>query len=457
MNTLLEYGSLFQEKVIANLLTKKPFLEQIYDILDPKYFESEAHNWIICKIKDYYSDYREMMPLTSFKVKLTEIDNDVLKTAIVEELKEVKKYLYANDLPFVEQEFRNFCKLQTFKTALIKSTDLLKEGKFDDILSLFKKAHTAGTEVGLGHDYKKDLAKRLHKEARKTIPTGFTVLDELMDGGLASGELGIIAAPPGIGKSWALINFGRKAMELGLSVIHFTLELNENYLGLRYDSNLTGHSANNLKYHEGEIAIKIESLPGNSFIEYFPTKSASVETLIATVNKYKLLGVNIDLIIVDYGDILKADVKTSNGNSYNDIGGIYEDLRRMAGEFQVPVWTASQINRSAAEDEVITGDKLAESYKKLMIADFLVTISRKIEDKLQNTARWHIVKNRFGQDGVTLPAKMNTMNGRTELFSPSSPEGKQTKKQMKNADEVTRKMLREKYNDLKDEDLKGFS
>jgi hypothetical protein len=80
----------------------------------------------------------------------------------------------------------------------------------------------------------------------------------------------------------------------------------------------------------------------------------------------------------------------------------------MAGEYDVPVWTASQANRSALEEDIIEADKISESYNKVMIADFVLSLSRKIKDKLAGTGRFHVIKNRFGPDGINLPSKINT-------------------------------------------------
>jgi hypothetical protein len=81
----------------------------------------------------------------------------------------------------------------------------------------------------------------------------------------------------------------------------------------------------------------------------------------------------------------------------------------------VPIWTVSQVNRAGAKDDVIEGDKAAGSYNKMMIADFAMSLSRKRQDKVNGTGRIHIQKNRYGMDGMTYPAKVNTSNGSIEI------------------------------------------
>ncbi len=107
--------------------------------------------------------------------------------------------------------------------------------------------------------YKANIAARYAEASRQTITTGWDVVDDLMDGGLAPGELGVVMAPAGIGKSWLLINIGANAIKAGHTVIHYTLELNENYVGQRYDSVLTGINAQSLKNHQETVEEKINA------------------------------------------------------------------------------------------------------------------------------------------------------------------------------------------------------
>jgi hypothetical protein len=191
-------------------------------------------------------------------------------------------------------------------------------------------------------------------------------------------------------------------------------------------------------------------IKGKLRIKYYPTKSVGVSALKTHVNRLMSFGFDPDLIIVDYADILRSDsAQAIKGGSYFEAGGIYEDLRGMAGEFQVPVATASQAQRSAANDDIITGDQVAESYKKIMTGDIIISISRKIEDKLAGTARWHVIKNRYGIDGITFPSKVDTSIGRIEIYAPESADGTSTRKEMKNSNELVRKELALKYKDFK--------
>jgi predicted ATP-dependent serine protease len=129
-------------------------------------------------------------------------------------------------------------------------------GNYDQIKTNMDNAMKAGADTNIGLDYKLNISARYSEAARHTITTGWDVIDDLMDGGLAEGELGVVMAPAGIGKSWLLINIGSNAIKAGHTVIHYTLELNENYVGQRYDSVLTGINAQSLKNHQETVEEK---------------------------------------------------------------------------------------------------------------------------------------------------------------------------------------------------------
>jgi len=445
-DTFSKFGYSFQIKLIAALFKDRLFLQQICDILKPEFMESESNQWIIKVIIEYFDEYSSLPTLEVMKVKLEDVDNDVLKTTIIDTLKQVTKHFEAEDIKFIEQEALDFCKNQTLKAAIMESVNLLQLGEYDSIKDKIDTAMKAGAERDIGHEYNIDVDERFSESTRKTVKTGWNVVDDLMDGGLGPGELGVFVAPAGIGKSWGLVNVAANAVKNSLNVIHYTLELSAPYVGLRFDSVFTGIAAQNLKYHVDEVKDCVEKLTGKLVVKYYPTKSATVNTIKAHLDRCQMQGYKPDVIVVDYADLLRGTGKEIR----HELGNIYEDLRGLAGEYEIPVWTASQANRSALEDDVIGAEKIAESYSKIMTADFVLSLSRKIEDKIAGTGRWHVIKNRFGPDGITFPSKMNTSNGQIEIYDEGSLQGRETQKQMNKGEEANRKYLQNKFKELSD-------
>jgi replicative DNA helicase len=451
--TLTQFGTSFQSKIIASLMSDVKFIQTISDILEPDMFDSDSNKWLVKTVRDYFYEYKKQPTLEVVKYKVDGIDNDVLKSGVVEKLRDVWKNIEATDLEFVQSETLDFCKNQTLKNAILESVEMLENKDYDGIKSTIDNAMKAGTTRDLGHDYIPSLEMRLEDSARITVKTPWDVINDITDGGLGPGELGVVVAPAGIGKSWTLQALGSEVIKQGKTVVHYSLELNENYVGLRYDSIFSGVTTANIKYHKEEIEKQLSKLPGKLLIKYFPTKAASVQTLGSHLKQIELSGVDIDMVIVDYADIL---MPTGNfKEKRHAIGNIYEDLRGLAGELEIPIWTASQANRSALEEDVIGADKVAEDYSKVMTVDFVISMSRKVEDKIANTGRFHVIKNRFGIDGVTYPSTINTNIGVVKIHEGSSQFGKDTQDKMNNSSEFLRQELANKYKDM-EKKVEGF-
>jgi len=443
---LKKFGSEFQVKCISGLVSDRPFIERISDIVEADFFESDAHQWIVKESIKYFNEYRDLPTLNVFKVKLEVVTNEVLKKSIVDNLKSIYQKMNDGDLKFIKEEFLEFCINQKLKNAIMESVDYLKIGQYEKIKTKFDEALKAGMERNIGHDYGEDVEKRMTVMARSSINTKWEVIDGLMDGGLGPGELGIITACAGSGKSWVLCKLGAEAMKQGKNVVHFTLELNENYVGLRYDACFTGIDFQNIRNNISTVREKIAQVPGKLIIKYFPIKTVSAHSLKAHCERLAMLGTKVDMIIVDYADILRPINSDRNSNSYQEAGGIYEELRGVAGELQVPIWSASQSNRAAMDEDIIQANNISDSYRKIMTADFVMSLSRKVNDKVSNTARFHIIKNRFGPDGLTFPSKMNAGCGQIEIFSESSREGLALQNEMMNGENQVKKLLKNKWN-----------
>ena len=412
MSKLTQYGHSFQTKAIGILITDRDFLQQIADIVSPEYFDNDAGKWIIRKTLKYYNEYKTIPTMEVFKVELENLQQELQNVAVKDLLKQAYKASKATDLGFVKDTFLDFCKNQTLKGALMKSVDLLELGDYDDIRSLIDKALKAGTERDIGHEYLAELEDRFREEARNTVETPWPLINKLLCGGLGQGDLGLIAGGPGGGKSWALISLGAQAVKLGFTVIHYTLELSEKYVGRRYDACFTEIPVGDVIDNKDTVKKRVENLRGGLYIREYPAGQATVNTIHAHLEKCIQQNIEPDLIIVDYADLLTSKSSKEKRDKLDDI---YTNLRGLASEMKLPIWTASQVNRSGAREEIIQGDRMAESYSKMMITDFAMSLSRSAEDKENGTGRWHIMKNRYGADGITYDSIMDTSIGKIEI------------------------------------------
>jgi replicative DNA helicase len=412
LNTLQQYGNHFQLKVISSLLKHKQFLQNVYDNINENEFENPAHKWIITETQKYYQKYHTNPTPEYLSIELKKLDNEVLKISIAEQLKEALKAVN-DDRDYVEKEYSTFCKNQQLKTALMSSVDLLSKGNYDDIRSIIDSALKAGEDKTVGHEYEKDVETRYRLEERRAVPTNWAHVNELLMGGLGAGDLGMILGGPGGGKSWFLVNIGSAAIKMGYNVLHYTLELSQDYVGKRYDAVLTGIEFQQIHNHRDSIEKAIDEIKGKLIIKEFPMGKTTPSTIEAHIQKCVTLGTVPDLVIIDYVDLLRSRNKSSERK--DEIDDVYTSIKGLARQINTPIWTVSQVNRMGSKDDIIEADKIAGSYDKIMIADFAMSLSRKRVDKLNGTGRIHVIKNRFGSDGMTYSAKINTANGHIDI------------------------------------------
>ena len=426
LKQLADYGTPFQRKVIGALMTDQKFVVNVRDVIKLEYFNSQAHKWIVQRILDYFDAFHTVPTLEVLQIEFKKIDNDVLKVAVREEL----KYSYevsTDDLQFVKEEFLAFCRNQEMKNAILESADKLKQEDYEGIRALIEKALKAGQEKDAGLNYKKDVEARYRDDYRPTIPTPWQTLSDLFSGGFGPGDLFLIFGSPGGGKSWLCIDIAAEAAKLGYNVFYYTLELSEKYVSRRIDAAMTGYCVDDLREHSAEVDKMVEELPGNIIIKEYAPKSATISTIKAHVQQCIEDGIRPDLIIIDYIDYLKPSSKVRYSERKDEVDDVYIGSKALAKELQVPVLSPSQVNRMGAKDTVVEGDKAAGSYDKMMVADGSFSLSRTKEDKVLGTGRIHIMKNRFGPDGITYGVKLDTANGHMEFdaaVSESTPEHK---------------------------------
>lgn len=414
LKSLNSYGKAFQLKVLGSLLTDKGFLLNVRDVLYDDYFDADTHKWIVNQIISYFDKYHTNITMDVLKVELQKLDNDVLQTAVKEELRNSYQ-ASQDDLDYVQEEFTTFCRNQEMKNAILNSADLLKEQDYDGIRNMIDKAMKAGIDKNIGHEYNKDVESRYRVDYRPTIPTPWNILNDSIQGGFGPGDLGIIFGSPGGGKSWCMVAIAAHAVSLGHKVNYYTLELGEDYVGKRFDCYFTGYGIDEINSKRQEVETYVNNLKGKLIVKEYPPKGASISTVKAHIQKCIDMEHKPDIVIIDYVDYLKAPSRGKNYERKDEIDDVFIAAKGLAKELKIPILTPSQVNRMGAKDSVIEGDKAAGSYDKMMVADICLSLSRQKEDKVLGTGRVHVMKNRYGQDGMTFNVMMDTNNGHIEF------------------------------------------
>jgi replicative DNA helicase len=285
---------------------------------------------------------------------------------------------------------------------------------------------------------------------RNCVPTGLNELDkkDILNGGLGKGELGCIVANTGVGKSHFLVSLGANALKNNLNVLHYTFELSEASVGVRYDSNLCDMESNQIIDRKDEVIEQYKANQlGRLIIKEFPTNSATVYTLRSHMERLDVKGFKPDLVVIDYADIMRSTRQYDSLR--HELKLVYEELRGLGSERGFPIWTASQSNKEGATSDIIDLGNMSEAYSKAMVCDVVLSISRKAHEKATGFGRLYVAKNRAGRDGLVYPLKIDTARSKFQITGTAGSFEEATN----DDDQATKKALREKWKQLKDNQM----
>ena len=446
------YGKQFQEKIFQGLLTDRTWASQMVEVMRPSFFDVRYLEYLADKYFSYFTKYKAFPTLslliTIIKDDLREASDILLRDQVVEFLHRLKTNPDMGDIAFVKDKSLDFCKRQAFKAALENAVDLIATDKFESVVTLMKEAVAVGMPNSVGHDFFEDAEARFVKANRQVCPTGLKRLDapDILRGGLGRGEIGVVTANTGVGKSHWLVAMGANAMKAGKNVVHYTFELSETQVGLRYDSNLCGISSNDVQDNKEKVMKKYDELElGRLIIKEYPTGSASINTIRNHIEKLMMKGFMPSMIVIDYADVMRSTRKYDSLR--HELKLIYEELRNLSMDLDVPVWTASQANRDSANSDIVGLENMSEAYGKAMVADLVISISRKPMEKSTGVGRLFVAKNRAGRDGLLFPIHIDTSMSTIEILDESQltlgEAVKQDESDVKN-------MLKKKWNEIKE-------
>lgn len=447
-----KYGNRFQESLVSLIFQDRAFSDQIREVLDISFLELKylrAFVQLIFDHRDNFGSHPSSDALSSIIRADIGDHSEIIQKQIREYFARILSSGEVRDAEYIKKTALDFCRKQKLKEALLQSADLINSSKstsYDEVREKINTALKLGAENNFGYDYIADFEERFLLKSRNPVSTSWKEMDKITLGGLGCGELGVVIAPTGVGKSMALAYLGAQAVKAGKIVVHYTLELLDTVVAMRYDSCITGINISDLVLKKDDVWDEIKDIEGRLIVKEYPTKTASTQTIKNHLDKLKSRDIEPDLIIVDYGDLLRPVDKRKEKR--NELESIYEELRGVAQIYDCPVWTASQTNRTGLNAEVITMESISEAFNKCFVADFIFTISRTGDDKALNEGRIFIAKNRNGPDGIVFPIHMETRNVNIQVKNRYNAQDMQdlSEKAAKNQ----RQKLMEKYRQIKE-------
>jgi len=378
----------------------KDYTKEIEDLFI-QFLISDPELFIRCKSitsPEYFSDHENREVISFFESH----SNSYSILPTVEQVRAVtgKKIEKIQDVAENHQdwflgEYESFCRHKALEIAILKSPDLLLEGRYGEVETSIKRAVEIGLVKDLGTDYYHDPKGRLEavRDNSGLISTGWRDVDRKLYGGFNRGEITIFAGQPGAGKSLFLQNLGVNWAEAGLNVLYITLELSEKLTGMRLDAMVSGYETKEILKNIDDVAMRVKANQkknkGSLRLKYMASGSTSND-IRAYVKEYEVqTGIKVDGILVDYLDLCgTATVKVSASDQFIKDKYVSEDLRNMAADLDVLFATASQLNRGSYEEIDFDPSHIAGGISKVNTADNVIGIF--VTNTMKESGRYQI-------------------------------------------------------------------
>lgn len=398
-------GFSFQQSLIKAIVEDKKYAESIIDVLETKFFENASFKFIIENIKELYKTYNRIPDYNTLAQKImAEGGNKDSSKVHLDTLESIKDN--EDQIAYVKDTALNFCKQQNLKRELKSVQNIIESGEFEaynKIEEIIQKALQIGITNDEAHDVFFDIDGALEKDFRHPLPTGIVGIDNLLKGGLGIGELGIVLAPTGTGKTTLLTKFANTAYNLGYNVVQIFFEDNPGNIKRKHYTIWSDIAPDEQPEFKDLVKEKVEEAQSRSTGTLKLLKLASDNVTVSEIkNKIRKMnsdGIKVDLLVLDYVDCISSD-KSTNGEEWKGEGSVMRSLESMTGEFEMAIWTATQGNRESISSEVVTGDQMGGSIKKAQIAHVILSIGKTLEQKEHNLATLTLLKSRIGKDGV---------------------------------------------------------
>lgn len=415
-----EFDEDFQTKLTALLMRDTEFNSKVEGLIDPAYFTDTTNGILVRIVQDYYNRYRFVPNLKILSTLIKDgLDKKLIRKDDLEDIRDRIKEVYADDLSdqeFIAENVAKFARRQAMEAAIFKAADLIDKGKFDNVEDVIKEAMNRGLNEDTNrYDYWENNESRAEYRAEVLagrikpdgITTGHKEIDDLLyHKGWGRKELTVLMGPAKSGKSMSLIGFGANAAKAGYNVIYVTLEVAARIIADRIDANLANTAMQNLPTAIGLVKGRISSVAasaGRLDIYDFPTGTLSPSDLRRLLARRKAQGINYDLIIVDYADLMRPDIHSSESRENSRL--IYVGLRALSHEFNAAVLSATQTNREGFKAASGRMEHVAEDINKARTVDLLLSLNASEEEKARGEARIYFAASRNQKSDITVKVK----------------------------------------------------
>jgi replicative DNA helicase len=398
-------GNTFQIQLLNNIVTYKDFANSIIEVIDPHYFDNQYFRIICQMIREYYTKY-EHTPTFDTLEQLTksEISSPMAQKSILDTIEQVKNVADEGSV-FVQEKSLKFCKQQELQKVMVKTQSIIDKGDFesyDKLEEMVRGALQVG-EVDKGTaDVFFNLDEVLNDDYRHPIPIGVPGIDNLLKGGLAKGEIGVILAPTGVGKSTFTTKIANHAFNLGYNVLQIFFEDNPKIIQRKHITLWTGIHPDDLTENRVEVMEKVKQIQSTRknklIMKKLSSDTVTMNQIKNQVRKMIAEGTKIDMVILDYIDCVVPDKNL--GDEWKSEGSVMRGFEAMCHELDIAGWTATQGNRSSISSEVVTTDQMGGSIKKAQVGHVIITVAKSLQQKEMNLATIAITKSRIGKDGV---------------------------------------------------------
>ena len=398
-------GNTFQLQILNNIILYKDFASSIVDVLEPKYFDNQYFKLIMQMTKEYYHKYEHAPSFSTLEqITKSEVSSPMAQKMVLDMITQVVD-APEDGYQYVQEKALKFCKQQELQKVMTKAQKIIDKGDFesyDHLEEMVREALQVG-EVDTGTaDVFFNLDEVLDDDFRHPIPLGITGIDNLLKGGLAKGEIGVILAPTGVGKTTVLSKIANNAFNLGYNVLQIFFEDNPKIIQRKHFTMWTKIAPDNLSVYKEDVLEKVrqikENAPNRLILKKLPSDTLTMNQIKNQMRKMIAEGIKLDLVVVDYIDCIVPDKNL--GDEWKSEGSVMRGFESMCHELDIAGWTATQGNRSSISSEVVTTDQMGGSIKKAQVGHVIISIAKSLQQKEMNLATIAITKSRIGKDGI---------------------------------------------------------